>query len=109
MTHSSTALTYRTVALDEGEIFYREAGHVSAPSLLLVHGFPSSSPQHDRLMARLRASLHVVAPDLPGFGRSPAPAGTMTFDRLTDTVDRFTDAVGLEHFSLYAFGKPGPS
>jgi pimeloyl-ACP methyl ester carboxylesterase len=100
VTHSSTALTYRTVALDEGEIFYREAGHVSAPSLLLVH---------DRLMARLRASLHVVAPDLPGFGRSPAPAGTMTFDRLTDTVDRFTDAVGLEHFSLYAFGKPGPS
>jgi pimeloyl-ACP methyl ester carboxylesterase/uncharacterized protein (DUF302 family) len=107
-THAPTALTYRTVALDEGEIFYREAGDRSAPSLLLLHGFPSSSAQYDRLMARLRTSLHVIAPDLPGFGRSPAPAGTMTFDRLTDTIDRFTQAVGLQHFSLYVFDFGAP-
>lgn len=106
--HSPTALTYRTVALDEDEIFYREAGDRSAPTLLLLHGFPSSSAQYDRLMARLRTSLHVIAPDLPGFGRSPAPAGAMTFDRLTDTIDRFTEAVGLQHFSLYMFDFGAP-
>jgi pimeloyl-ACP methyl ester carboxylesterase/uncharacterized protein (DUF302 family) len=106
--HSVPASRYRTIELDDGEIFYREAGDRSAPPLLLLHGFPSSSAQYERLMHRLRPHAHMIAPDLPGFGRSPAPDGTMTFDRLADSIERFTEAVGLERYSLYMFDFGAP-
>jgi pimeloyl-ACP methyl ester carboxylesterase len=90
------------------EIFYREAGDPATPTLLLLHGFPSSSSQYDQLMDRLAGRCHVVAPDYPGFGQSPALAGTTTFDRLADVTDAFTEAKGLDRFSLYMFDFGAP-
>jgi pimeloyl-ACP methyl ester carboxylesterase len=104
----TTKLTYRSIDLCGNEIFYREAGDPSAPTLLLLHGFPSTSAQYDRMMDRLRTSLHVIAPDLPGFGRSQALVGTATFDRLADTIEQFTEALSLDHFSLYVFDFGAP-
>jgi pimeloyl-ACP methyl ester carboxylesterase len=74
----------------------------------LLHGFPSSSAQYERLMHRLGGRVHTIAPDLPGFGRSATPAGTMTFDRLTDAIEQFTEAVGLGRYSLYMFDFGAP-
>ena len=74
----------------------------------MLHGFPSSSAQYDRLMHRLGSRAHTIAPDLPGFGRSATPAGTVTFDRLTDAIEQFTEAVGLDRYSLYMFDFGAP-
>jgi pimeloyl-ACP methyl ester carboxylesterase len=101
-------ISYTTINVDGSEIFYREAGDPSGASLLLLHGFPSSSAQYDRLVERLAGSFHVIAPDYPGFGRSPALSATTTFDRLADVVDAFTHAKGLERFSLYMFDFGSP-
>ncbi len=99
---------YRTIDIHGSEVFYREAGDPAAPALLLLHGFPSSSTQYEVLMQRLAGDLHVVAPDYPGFGRSPALAGTTTFDRLADVIDPFTEALGLSRYSLYMFDFGAP-
>jgi pimeloyl-ACP methyl ester carboxylesterase len=93
--------SYRTIEADGTEIFYREAGDRSSPTLLLLHGFPSSSAQYDQLMHRLAGRYHVIAPDYPGFGRSPALTGTTSFDRLADVVDAFIETESLGRFSLY--------
>jgi len=100
--------SYRTIEVDGTEVFYREAGDRSAPTLLLLHGFPSSSAQYDQLMHRLAGRYHMIAPDYPGFGQSPALAGTTTFDRLADVIDAFTDAESLDRFSLYMFDFGSP-
>src|ERR1700742_911107 len=89
-------------------VFYREGGDPAAPTLLLLHGFPSSSAQYEQLMQRLAGDLHVIAPDYPGFGRSPMLDGTTTFDRIADVTDAFTDAVGLSRFSMYMFDFGAP-
>jgi pimeloyl-ACP methyl ester carboxylesterase len=99
---------YRTIDVEGIEIFYREAGDPSATTLLLLHGFPSSSAQYDRLMRLLAARYHLVAPDYPGFGRSPAFAGDTTFDRVADAIDAFTEALGLDRFVLYMFDFGSP-
>ena len=65
---------YRTVIVDGLSIFYREAGRPDAPTLLLLHGFPSSSRMYEPLLTRLSTYYHLVAPDYPGFGHSDAPA-----------------------------------
>src|SRR5262245_66078694 len=101
-------ITYRTVEVDGAGVFYREGGEHDAPALLLLHGFPSSSAQYQSLMERLEDRYHVIAPDYPGFGQSPALMGTTTFDRLADTIDRFTEATGPERFSLYMFDFGAP-
>ena len=100
--------TYRTIDAAGSEIFYREAGDPAAPSLLLLEGFPSSSAQYEQLIGHLADRYHLVAPDYPGFGRSPALDGETTFDRLADVVEAFTEAVGLERFSLYLFDFGAP-
>lgn len=100
--------TYRTIDVEGTEIFYREAGDPSGATLLLLHGFPSSSAQYDRLMKRLAGRYHLIAPDYPGFGRSPALAGSTTFDRLGDAIDAFTEAKGLDRFGLYMFDFGSP-
>lgn len=100
--------TYRTLEVDGRELFYREAGDPSAPTLLLLAGFPSSSAQYEPLMTLLADRFHLVAPDYPGFGRSPALDGETTFDRLADAVEAFVDAKGLERFSLYMFDFGAP-
>jgi pimeloyl-ACP methyl ester carboxylesterase len=99
---------YRTIRVDGTDVFYREAGDPADPALLLLHGFPSSSAQYQRLMDRLEDRYHVVAPDYPGFGQSPPLEGTTTFDRVADVIDGFTEARSLERFSLYMFDFGAP-
>jgi pimeloyl-ACP methyl ester carboxylesterase len=99
---------YRTTRVAGTEVFYREAGERTARTLLLLHGFPSSSAQYQRLMGRLEDRYHVVAPDYPGFGQSPPLEGTTTFDRIADVIDSFTEAIGLDRFSLYMFDFGAP-
>jgi pimeloyl-ACP methyl ester carboxylesterase len=99
---------YGTIEIDGVEVFYREAGDPSAATLLLLHGFPSSSAQYDQLMRRLAGSYHVIAPDYPGFGRSPALSGATTFDRLAEVVEKFTERKRLDRFSLYMFDFGSP-
>lgn len=100
--------TYRTIQVDGTEVFYREGGDPGAPALLLLHGYPSSSAQYERLMERLQGRYHVIAPDFPGFGQSAPLAGTTTFDRIAGVVEAFTEAVGLERYSLYMFDFGAP-
>ena len=101
-------MNYRTVTVNGSEVFYRESGDPSAPTLLLLHGFPSSSAQYEQLIQPLARSCHVIAPDYPGFGQSRALTGTTTFDRLADVTDAFIRAKGLDRFSLYMFDFGSP-
>jgi pimeloyl-ACP methyl ester carboxylesterase len=100
--------TYRTIQVDDREVFYREAGDPAAPTLLLLEGFPSSSAQYEQLIGHLADRYQLVAPDYPGFGRSPALDGETTFDRLADVVEAFTQALELKRFSLYVFDFGAP-
>ena len=101
-------VAYRTIEVDGTEVFYREAGAGAATTLLLLHGFPSSSAQYQSLMERLEDGCHVIAPDYPGFGQSPPLHGPTTFDRLADVIEGFTDAKALERFSMYMFDFGSP-
>jgi pimeloyl-ACP methyl ester carboxylesterase len=100
--------TYRTVDVDGVEVFYREAGPAGAPTLLLLHGFPTSSAQFQPLIDRLAGRFHLIAPDDPGFGYTQPGALTFTFDALADVIDGFTTALGLEHVALYLFDFGAP-
>jgi len=103
--------TYRTINIDGLNIFYREAGDKSNPTILLLHGFPSSSHMYRNLIPLLSDRYHVVAPDLPGFGFSDAPDRThfaYTFDRLAEMIEHFTEAVGLDRYALYVFDYGAP-
>jgi pimeloyl-ACP methyl ester carboxylesterase len=102
---------HRTVEIDGTSIFYREAGEASAPAILLLHGFPSSSHQYRELIPRLADRHCVIAPDLPGFGFSAAPdrkTFPYTFDHLAKIVERFTDTVALRRYALYVFDYGAP-
>jgi pimeloyl-ACP methyl ester carboxylesterase len=102
---------YRTVSVDSLSIFYRAAGTPSAPALLLLHGFPTSSHMYRDLIPVLADRYHLVAPDLPGFGFSDAPDRARfayTFEHLADVIDRFTEVVGLRRYSLYVFDYGAP-
>ncbi|XVV01791.1 alpha/beta fold hydrolase [Actinosynnema sp. CA-248983] len=98
---------HRHVEVDGVRVFYRETGPADAPTLLLLHGFPSASHQFRRLMDALGTRYHLVAPDYPGFGHS-ADLDHHTFERLADVVEGFVQAVGLTRFALYAFDFGGP-
>jgi pimeloyl-ACP methyl ester carboxylesterase len=103
--------SYRTVQIDGLSIFYREAGPKDAPTLLLLHGLPSSSRMFEPLFARLSDHYHLVAPDYPGFGHSDWPdpkTFAYTFDHCAEIVDRFTEAIGLAHYTLYMQDYGGP-
>src|SRR5689334_13510121 len=89
---------YRTVQVDGLSIFYREAGPKDAPTLLLLHGLPSSSRMFEPLLTRLADRVHMVAPDYPGFGHSDAPPPTefaYTFDHVATVMDHFAQALNL--------------
>jgi pimeloyl-ACP methyl ester carboxylesterase len=108
MTHPS----YRTADVDGFEVFYREAGDPTKPTLLLLHGFPTSSHMFRVLIPLLADRFHLVAPDLPGFGLSALPAREQfayTFDNLAKVVDRFTEVVGLDRFAIYIFDYGAPT
>jgi pimeloyl-ACP methyl ester carboxylesterase len=104
-----TAISYRIANADGLNIFYREAGAPDAPKLLLLHGFPSSSHMFRDLIPLLADRFHIVAPDLPGFGKSDAPKRPATFDGLADTIDRFTDVIGFDRYALYVFDYGAPT
>ena len=103
--------TYKTVKIDDIDIFYREAGPSDAPAILLLHGFPSSSHMYRDLMRELEGDFHLIAPDYPGFGNSSCPPVdefTYTFDHLSEVIEKFLQALGLRKFSLYAQDYGGP-
>jgi len=106
------AVRYRTIDVDGLDVFYREAGDPGAPGLLLLHGFPTSSHMFRDLIPLLADRFRIVAPDLPGFGRTAMPARGVfdyTFDNLSRVVGRFTERVGLDRFSLYVFDYGAPT
>jgi pimeloyl-ACP methyl ester carboxylesterase len=102
---------YRMVKVDGLSIFYREAGPAGAPTLLLLHGLPSSSRMFESLFARLSDQYHLVAPDYPGYGHSDWPdprAFAYTFDHLAETMNHFTEALGIPRYTLYMQDYGGP-
>lgn len=106
-----TATHYRSVSIDGLNVFYREAGDTSRPTLLLLHGFPTSSLMFRELIPQLADRYHVVAPDLPGFGFSDMPDRrefSYTFENLTRVIDGFTATLGLSRYALYVFDYGAP-
>jgi pimeloyl-ACP methyl ester carboxylesterase len=102
---------YRATRIDGLSIFYREAGPKDAPTLLLLHGFPSSSRMFEPLFARLSDRYHLVAPDYPGFGHSDWPDPKQfdyTFDHIASVIDDFARAMGLSRYTLYVQDYGGP-
>lgn len=102
---------HRTAQVDGLDVFYREAGDPSAPTLVLLHGFPTSSAAYQELMAELADEFHLIAPDYPGFGHSSAPAADewdYTFDHLADVVDHLLDTLGVTKYAIYVhdYGAP---
>jgi len=103
--------TYQHADVDGIKIFYREAGQKAAPAILLLHGFPTSSHMFRNLIPALADQYHVIAPDLPGFGFSDAPDRKQfryTFENLAKVIERFTETLGLERYSLYVFDYGAP-
>ncbi|WP_440409597.1 alpha/beta fold hydrolase [Neorhizobium petrolearium] len=104
-------IRFNTVDVDGLKLFYREAGDVSRPTVLLLHGFPSASHMFRELIPELSDSYHVVAPDLPGFGMTEQPSRDQfgyTFENITNVVDRFTEVLGLTKFAIYVFDYGAP-
>lgn len=102
---------YRAKQIDGISIFYREAGPKDAPTILLLHGLPSSSRMFEPLFARLSDRYHLVAPDYPGFGHSDWPDPkkfAYTFDHIAETMNHFAEALGLSRFTLYMQDYGGP-
>lgn len=102
---------YKNVTVNGNKIFYREDGDKTTPTILLLHGFPSSSHMFRNLIPALAESYHLVAPDLPGFGFSDAPERkrfSYTFESLAKAIADFTHAIGLERFAMYVFDYGAP-
>lgn len=108
---TSTSIALRTAQVGPVTVFYREAGDPRNPTLLLLHGFPSSSHMFRDLIPLLANRFHIVAPDLPGFGFTVAPPRgefVYTFDNLAKVIEAFTDVVGLERYAIYVFDYGAP-
>lgn len=102
---------YKTVAVQGLDIFYREAGSRQNPTILLLHGFPTSSFMFRNLIRELSQDYHLIAPDYPGYGHSSAPAPAAfdySFDNVAALVDEFVEAVGLTAYSLYVMDYGAP-
>lgn len=110
-TANVTSVTYHTEVVDGVKVFYREAGPKNAPTVLLLHGFPTSSHMFRNLIPKLADRYHVIAPDYPGYGQSDQPAMhqfTYSFDHLAAIVDKLTGQLGLNKYALYVqdYGAP---
>jgi len=104
-------INYKTVEVNGLDVFYREAGDKNAPTLLLLHGFPTSSHMFRNLMAELSDSYYLLAPDFPGFGNSDQPSMEefdYTFDNLAATVEGFLNALGVTKYSIYLMDYGAP-
>jgi pimeloyl-ACP methyl ester carboxylesterase len=107
-----TKIRYRKADVDGIKVFYREAGRADAPTLLLLHGFPTAGHMFRELIPMLADRFHLVAPDLPGFGQSDMPSRQVfsyTFARLAEVIERFTEVIGLARFSIYVFDYGAPT
>ena len=107
----ATDVAYRTITIDDIEIFYREAGNPDRPTVLLLHGFPTSSHMFRDLIPELADQYHLVAPDYPGFGFSSMPAVDefdYSFDNIAKIIGKFTDKIGLDRYSLYLMDYGAP-
>lgn len=101
----------KKIVVDGLNVFYREAGSPTKPTLLLLHGFPSSSHMFRDLIPQLADQFHLVAPDLPGFGQTdllPREQFTYTFENLAKVIARFTEVIGLDRFAIYVFDYGSP-
>ena len=109
--NESAGISYHTVSIENVDIFYREAGDPERPTLLLLHGFPTSSHMFRNLIPALADKYHVVAPDYPGYGFSSMPAVDdfdYSFDNVARIIEKFTDEIGLDRFSLYMMDYGAP-
>ena len=105
------SVSYHTVKVDGLNIFYREAGPRNAPTVLLLHGFPTSSQMFRNLIPLLADKYHLVAPDYPGYGQSDMPLVDQfvySFDHLAEIVDKFTAQLGLAKYAIYVQDYGGP-
>lgn len=103
--------SFHRINIQGNNIFYREAGPKTAPHVLLLHGFPTSSHMFRNLIPQLADRYHVIAPDLPGFGFSDAPDRKQfryTFENLAKIIGKFVEAIGLERFAIYVFDYGAP-
>ena len=108
---TNATTTYHRVQVDGVGIFYREAGPENAPTIVLLHGFPSSSREFDTLIPLLATKYHLIAPDYPGFGLSDAPSPTAyayTFDHLAQTMSDFLQTLKITQYTMYLhdYGAP---
>lgn len=111
--NASTPVIKQAFADADGvKVFYREAGDRALPTLLLLHGFPSSSHQFRQLIPLLAPHFHVIAPDLPGFGFTEVPEArnyVYSFDGLARTLADFVDVLGLKSYAMYVFDYGAPT
>ena len=104
-------IRHQHAIVDGSKIFYREAGPKTAPNILLLHGFPTSSHMFRNLIPTLADRYHVVAPDLPGFGFTDAPDRKRfryTFENLAKVIGKFTETIGLDRYAIYVFDYGAP-
>jgi pimeloyl-ACP methyl ester carboxylesterase len=109
---NTTNVSFKTLTVNGFKIFYREAGDPGKPVLLLLHGFPTSSHMFRNLIPQLANDFHVIAPDLPGFGFSDAPAHDIfqyTFANVAKVMGDFVDQLGLKKFAIYIFDYGAPT
>ena len=111
MESTSATTTYHRVTIDGVGVFYREAGPKDAPTIVLLHGFPSSSREFDTLIPLLATRYHLIAPDFPAFGHSEAPSPssyTYTFDHLAETTERLLRQLKIDRCAFYLHDYGGP-
>src|SRR6202000_2294654 len=100
---TSATTTFHREQVDGVSVFYREAGPKDAPTIVLLHGFPSSSRMFDTLMPLLASRYHLIAPDYPGFGQSEAPPPAQyryTFDHLAETTNKLLEQLKIDRYAL---------
>jgi pimeloyl-ACP methyl ester carboxylesterase len=105
-------VSFHKIDVDGFNIFYREAGAKDAPTILLLHGFPSASHMFRDLIPLLADGFRLIAPDLPGFGQSDMPDRgkfAYSFDNVARVIDRFTEVIGLDRFAIYVFDYGAPT
>ena len=108
---TSATTTYHRMTVDGVGVFYREAGPKNAPTIVLLHGFPSSSREFDTLIPLLATRYHLIAPDFPGFGQSDAPPPSSyayTFDNLAKTINRLLEQLKINKYTFYLHDYGGP-
>jgi pimeloyl-ACP methyl ester carboxylesterase len=104
-------VSYQTVTIDDVEVFYREAGDRNKPTILLLHGFPTSSHMFRDLIPALANDYHVVAPDYPGYGFSSMPTVDefdYSFDNVANLMEKFVDEIEVDNFSMYLMDYGAP-